>query len=102
MLRYTVTFILIICFGLSSQAQTSLNVSLFGQLDPEPIHYAGCWGYTDSSGAEYALIGAYTGTSIIAIDDSLNIYEVDFVTGPSNNWREMTVINDFAYVFSEG
>ncbi|MCH8903156.1 MAG: choice-of-anchor B family protein [Bacteroidetes bacterium] len=102
MLRYTVTFILIICFGLSSQAQTSLNVSLFGQLDPEPIHYAGCWGYTDSSGAEYALIGAYTGTSIIAIDDSLNIYEVDFVTGPSNNWREMTVINDFAYVVSEG
>ena len=83
-------------------AQISQNVSLFGTLDPEPIHYAGCWGYTNVSGEEYALLGAYTYTSIISIDDSTNITEVAAIPGPSSNWREITVIGDYAYVVSEG
>jgi len=86
----------------STIAQQSQNITLYGQLDPEPIHYAGSWVYVDSSGNEYALVGTFTGTSIISIDDSNNIYEVDFILGPSNNWREMTVIDDYAYVVSEG
>ncbi len=83
-------------------SQISKNVTLFGQLNPEPIHYAGSWGWTSPTGEEYALIGAFTGTSIISIDDSLNIQEVDFISGPSSNWREITVLNDYAYVVTEG
>ncbi|HHG85172.1 MAG TPA: choice-of-anchor B family protein, partial [Bacteroidetes bacterium] len=83
-------------------AQSSLNVSLFGQLDPEPIHYAGSWAYIAPLGEEYALIGAYHGLSVISIDDSTNIYQVDWVTGPSSNWREITVIGSHAFVVSEG
>ncbi|MCH8317248.1 MAG: choice-of-anchor B family protein [Bacteroidetes bacterium] len=75
---------------------------MFGTLNPEPIHYAGCWGYTSPDSNEYALIGAYTGTSIISIDDSTNILQVDFITGPASNWREITVIGDHAFVVTEG
>jgi choice-of-anchor B domain-containing protein len=89
---------------LSSPAagQTSRNMSLFGTLNPIPVRYSGCWGWTSPSGAEYALLGGFEGTHIIAIDDSLNIHEVDFVDGQNSNWREMTVIGDHAYVVTEG
>lgn len=83
-------------------SQISKNVTLFGQLNPEPIHYSGSWGWNSPTGEEYALIGTFTGTSIISIDDSLNIHEVDFVSGPNSNWREITVLNDYAYVVTEG
>lgn len=86
-------------FGFS---QLSFNVSLFGQLDPEPIHYAGCWHYVDSQGNEYGLVGAFNGTSIVDIDDSTNLFQADWVDGPPSNWREYTVVGDYAYVVSEG
>ncbi|MBK9334393.1 MAG: hypothetical protein IPM96_18790 [Ignavibacteria bacterium] len=38
---------------------------------------------------------------LIDITDSANIREVDFVTGPNNNWREMKTYSHYAYVVSE-
>ena len=72
-------FTLLTVFQTLAFAQSSQNVSLFGQLDPEPIHYAGSWTWTSSIGEEYALIGAYNGTSIVAIDDSTNIYQAAWI-----------------------
>jgi choice-of-anchor B domain-containing protein len=86
----------------TSIAQTSFNVSLFGTLNPVPIRYSGSWGYTAPGGAEYALLGGFQGTHIIAIDDSTDIHQIDFVDGQDSNWREITVIGDHAYVVTEG
>lgn len=96
------TPLFMLVFAGNLAAQVSRNVTLFGQLNPEPIHYAGCWGWTSPAGGEYALIGAFTGTSVISIDDSSDIHQVDFIPGPNSNWREFTVLDDFAYVVSEG
>ena len=96
------TVLLLIGFVQYSTSQQSLNISLFGELDPVPIRYSGSWGYTDLSGNEYALLGANTGLSVISIDDSLNIQQLDFIPGPASNWREITVVNDYAYVTTEG
>ncbi|MCB0851534.1 MAG: choice-of-anchor B family protein, partial [Bacteroidetes bacterium] len=80
----------------------NLHVNLFGKVNPEPIHYAGCWGWTSPTGEEYALIGAYEGTYFISIDDSTNLFSADFIPGPGSNWREMTVVGDYGFIVTEG
>lgn len=83
-------------------SQSSVNVSLFGQIDPAVARYSGSWAYTSPQGAEYALIGGFEGLSVVPIDDSTNLYQADFVPGPSSRWREITVIDQHAYVVTEG
>ena len=91
-------------FSLILQAQdtTSLNVELFGQFHRGDIRYSGSWAYIDSSGNEYALLGTRTGVAAYTIDNQLEINEVGFISGPESNWREITVIGDYAYVTTEG
>lgn len=86
----------------AATAQTSRNVSLFGRLLPNPYRYSGSWAYVAPNGAEYALVGGFEGTHVVAIDDSTNIRQVGFVRGPGSNWREITVVGNHAYVVTEG
>lgn len=97
--RFCFTLLLI---GPPVYAQISSNVSLFGGLTPVPLRYSGSWGYTAVTGEEYALLGGNTGTHIITIDDSANIRQVAFIPGPSSNWREITVVGNYAFVVTEG
>jgi len=83
-------------------AQLSRNVSLFGRIAPNPYRYSGSWYYVAPNGAEYALVGGYGGTHVIAIDDSTDIHQVGFVAGPQSNWREITVVGNHAFVVTEG
>lgn len=77
------------------------NTYLISNLDNYES-YSGLWGYTDSSGREYALLGCFAGTSVVDISDSSNIYEVDYVPGIGSNWREIKTYSHYAYVVSEG
>ncbi len=83
-------------------AQTSLNVTLFGQNNRGDVRYSGSWSYIAPDGTEYALLGARTGLAAYTIDDATNINEVGFIPGPSSNWREITVVKNHAYVTTEG
>jgi choice-of-anchor B domain-containing protein len=83
-------------------AQLNRNVTLFGRLLPNPYRYSGSWAFVAPSGAEYALVGGFEGTHVVAIDDSTNIRQVGFVSGPSSNWREITVRGNHAFVVTEG
>ena len=83
-------------------AQISLNMELFGQYDPGDGRASGSWSYVDAVGNEYALLGAQTGTSIISISDANQIEELAFIPGPPSNWREITVVNNHAFVVTEG
>jgi len=101
--RHLAFWLLTLCFEVSS-AQISSNVSLVAQLNPDSTsdgRFTGCWGYTSPPGNEYALIGAYEGTYIIDISDSTNVHTVDFVPGTPAEWREIKVVNNFAYVVSQ-
>ncbi len=77
------------------------NTYLLGNLDVAGRSYSACWGYSAPNGREYAILGCNTGTAFIDITDSSNIREVDFVTGITNNWREMKTYSHYAYVVSE-
>lgn len=60
------------------------------------------WGYVDSTGKEYALVGVYNGFSIVDIDTPSNPKQVQFISGSSTVWRDIKVWGDYAYVTSEG
>jgi len=79
------------------------NVTLLGILDEYNV-YSNIWGYVDSLGNEYALIGHDAGTSIINITDPANPFEVTMIpgpTGPTSIWREIKTYQQYAYVVTE-
>lgn len=77
------------------------NTYLIANLDNYES-YSALWGYTDSNGREYALLGCFAGTAFIDITDSSNVIEVDYVPGVGSNWREIKTYSHYAYVVSEG
>jgi choice-of-anchor B domain-containing protein len=92
-----------IILSTAAYSQQSSNVTLLSNLNPHPSgRYSDCWGYTDSLGREYALIGAALGTSIIEITDPANPVERAFIPGPESNWRDIKTHSHYAYVVTEG
>ena len=88
--------LLTLALGGASFAQTNLNISLLGranyQYDNNDI-----WGYTDSSGTEYALVGTEAGVSIV--DVSANPpSKRQFISGPFSIWRDLKTWDHYAYV----
>jgi choice-of-anchor B domain-containing protein len=62
--------------------------------------FAGCWGYTDSKGREYALLGVADGLSIVDITD-LELSEKAFVKNKSSTWTEVKTYKHYAYVVKD-
>lgn len=61
------------------------------------------WGYVDSTGHEYALVGLYDGVSIVDLStDPSNPQELHFIPGDLTTWRDLKTWNDHAYVTNEG
>lgn len=97
-----ITLVLGVFFTILSFAQDRENVQLFGQYHRGDTRYSGSWTYVDlESRKEYALLGTRTGTAIYTIDDQ-PIRELVFIPGPVSNWREITVLGQYAYVTTEG
>lgn len=100
-MKYLV-LIVSLCFISNLSAQTSLNMSLLGQVDRGDNSYSGSWIYVDTdTGKEYALLGSTSGTAVYDISTNA-IEEVGFISGPFSRWREITVIGQYAYVVTEG
>lgn len=92
-------FIFLLSFSLFGQ----LNVQLLGSLTPRPnVDYSDIWGYTDSQGREYAILGVYNGTSIINITNPAQPVEITFIPGPNSTWRDIKTHSHYAYVTTEG
>ena len=80
-----------------------LNTDLLSNVDQyHSVGYNDIWGYTDPSGREYALLGVYTGTSVVDITDPYNPVEVAFVDGPNSIWRDIKTHDHYMYMVSEG
>ncbi len=85
-----------------SYAQESLNINLFDVANSGDDRYSGSWVYVDTArNREYALLGATGGTAIFDITEA-PIKELAFIQGPYSNWREITVLDGYAYVVTEG
>ena len=61
--------------------------------------YNDIWGYTDSSGSQYALVGTWDGTHIINIDNSP--VEVGFIPGSFSTHRDIKTYGHYMYMGTE-
>lgn len=96
---------MVLAVGISSSQNAvtvldSLNQRHGGPSPSYGFYYASCWGYVAPDGHEYALLGCYSGTSIIDLDVS-PIREVAYVPGANSLWKEIKVWGHYAYAVSE-
>lgn len=99
--------ILVWCFLLFAcaavKAQSTLNVQFRSQLSyGASVDLANIWGYVDSLGNEYALVGAQTGLSIVDVTNPANPIQKFFIPGINSFWREVQTWGEYAYVTTEG
>ena len=59
------------------------------------------WGYVDSSGNEYAIVGEESGVGIVDVTDPDSPTKLFYVKGDTSIWRDMKVWDDRAYVTNE-
>ena len=95
-------FILAFCsLSIFLSAQDVLNLRKIGAYDRGDTAYSGSWIYVNDAGEEYGLVGANTGTAIYPLEEGMDD-ELAFIPGPTSRWREITVIEDHAYITTEG
>jgi choice-of-anchor B domain-containing protein len=90
----------LVLFALASQAQ--LNITYQSSLPYPGKSLANIGGHVDSQGNEYALVGTFTGLSIVNVSNPAAPVEKFDVTGPSSSWREVKTWGNYAYVTTEG
>ncbi|MEQ8324454.1 MAG: choice-of-anchor B family protein [Vicingaceae bacterium] len=59
------------------------------------------WGFTDSLGNEYALVGLQKGVSILDVTDPSNLIEVFYAAGANSIWRDIKVWKKHAFITNE-
>jgi len=97
------TVLLFTAFSNLCLAQTNLNVQFRSRLIyGSTVELSNIWGYVDSLGNEYALVGAQNGLSIVDVTNPTNPIVKFTVTGTNSFWREVQVHGKYAYVTTEG
>lgn len=76
------------------------NMALLSQKEYD-VDLSDIWGYTDTNGREYALVGLVTGTSIVDLNDPRNPVEVSFIKGGSSIWKDIKTYENRAYITGE-
>lgn len=78
-----------------------LNITFRSNLN-YPVVLSNIWGYADGLGNEYALVGTNSGLSIVNVTNPDLPVEVQTVSGPPSNWREIKTKGNYAFVTTEG
>ncbi|MCB9033023.1 MAG: choice-of-anchor B family protein [Chitinophagales bacterium] len=95
MIKQFFTLSLLLFIVQFSQAQ---NIQLLSNL-PYNTDLSSCWGYYDAiNQKEYAIVGTYSGTSIVDITNPTTPTQVAFLGGSASSWREMKVWSHYAYI----
>ncbi len=101
-MKYILSFLsLIILYNFHAQ---NYNLDQVGYLDLCSDHStqaSDIWGWVDSEGNEYAIVGLNNGTSIVDVTDPANPVEVFFEPGTSSIWRDIKTYGCHAYVTTE-
>lgn len=97
---FLLLFSLLILQGSVSAQTDSLNVNKVGNLTYFPF-LSDVWGYVDSTGNEWALVGTAYGLSIVDLADPTNPTEAFFLPGDTTGWRDIKTWGNFAYVSGE-
>jgi len=86
------TQISIVAFG-----QRDFNIELLSQVSHGNILTNDVWGYTDSSGTEYGVVGTRNEAIIYDLSDPRSPQEIGRVPGVSSVWRDFKSNGNFIY-----
>src|SRR5689334_17970436 len=102
--------LLLLLSGLSSISRGQfdhLNINLLDSFnDPavqaEPVYgirYQGCWGYVDSVGKEYGIIGSTAGTYIVDVTNPSNLVQHTYIPHRQSDciWHEYKTYQNYLY-----
>jgi choice-of-anchor B domain-containing protein len=78
-----------------------LNVTFRSQMPFPGIASSNIWGYVDSLGNEYALVGTSDGVRIIDVTNPVLPVQRFAVAGNTSNWREIKTYGKYAFVTTE-
>ena len=85
----------------ASHAQ-NYNLTLAANMTYPGQSLANIWGFVDTLGNEYALVGASSGLSIVNVTNPNAPFQVALIPGPVSGWREIKTWGRYAYVTTEG
>lgn len=103
MQKIILSLLLITAFVSSGSSQSNFNIQFRSQLPyGAAVELSNIWGYVDSLGNEYALVGAQNGLSIVDVTNPTNPIVKFTVAGTNSYWREVQVHGKYAYVTTEG
>ncbi len=96
-----VHFALLLLILSSFSAIAQRNMTFLGNLDYTP-DLSDVWGYVDSNGREYAIVGIENAVSIVDVTNPTNPVELHRIPGVTTIWRDMMTYGNYAYVTNEG
>ena len=82
-------------------AQSSLNMNLLGTYDYPSTQGNDIWGWVDSLGNEFALVGLRSGFSVVNVTNPSSPSEEFFITDINSTWRDVKTWGNYAYVTTE-
>lgn len=87
-------------FSYFSIAQPNINFELISNVT---FNEAGndIWGYVDSTGVEYAVMGTRTATRIYSLEDPANPIERAVISGSASTWRDIKHYDEYLYVTTD-
>ncbi len=99
MRKYLIVGIAAVLGGIGTSL-AQLNMTLLGT-KTYSNELSDIWGYVDSLGNEYALVGVQDGISVVDVTDPANPNEIWWFNGPFTTWRDLKVWNKHMYVTNE-
>ena len=97
MKKFFYVFIILGC-SLLTTAQNSMNMGLVGSYTYTNTECSDIWGYVDSAGTEFALVGLRNGFSVVDLSSPSNPIQNFFIAGAQSVWRDIKVWDHFAFI----
>ncbi|MFT6333594.1 MAG: choice-of-anchor B domain-containing protein [Saprospiraceae bacterium] len=86
--------------AMTGYGQLTFNMELVSSVDNGETGND-IWGYVDSTGVEYAIMGTRSTTKIWSLEDPANPIERASIPGPVGTWRDIKSFEDHIYVTSD-
>ncbi|MFT6810629.1 MAG: choice-of-anchor B domain-containing protein [Saprospiraceae bacterium] len=83
--------------SISSFGQRNFNIELLSEVSQAGILTNDVWGYSDSSGVEYGVVGTRNEAIIYELSDPRNPKEIQRIPGASSVWRDFKSYGNFIY-----
>ena len=94
-------YTLLLLFPIIISAQNSMNMNLLGTYNYPTTQGNDIWGWVDSNGNEFALVGLRNGFSVVNVTNPSSAFQEFFIADINSTWRDVKTWGNYAYVTTE-